>query len=161
MAEYRQLQQELAESKAEILRLKEQMSLGTPTVPKDMSLISLIPKWSGSETAVPLEEFFSSLEGAARIGRWQESDKLQVAILKLTDSARLFYSGCPELHTEDATWQKFKGAFRKRFKDAHTDQYHFTNLQTARQKKNESPQEFADRYRALAQKITCKVARPN
>ena len=51
-------------------------------------------------------------------------------------------------------------AFRKRFKDAHTDQYHFTNLQTARQKKNESPQEFADRCSALAQKITCKVEDP-
>ena len=71
MAEYRLLQQELAESKAEIQRLTERMSLGTPTVHKDMSLISLIPKWSGSETAVPLEEFFSSLEGAARIGKWQ------------------------------------------------------------------------------------------
>ena len=160
MAEYRQLQQELAESKTEILRLKEHMSLGTPTVHKDMSLISLIPTWSGSETAVPLEEFFSSLEGAAKIGRWQESDKLQVAILKLTDSARLFYSGCPELHAQDVTWQKFKTAFRKRFKDVRTDQHHFTNLQTARQKKNESPQEFADRCRALALKITCKVEDP-
>jgi len=43
-----QLQQELEESKAEIQRLRERMSLGTPTVHKDLSLISLIPKWSGS-----------------------------------------------------------------------------------------------------------------
>jgi hypothetical protein len=34
------------------------------------------------------------------------------------------------------------------------------NLQTARQNKNESPQEFADRCRALAQKIVCKVNDP-
>jgi hypothetical protein len=33
-------------------------------------------------------------------------------------------------------------------------------LQTARQGKNESPQEFADRCRVLAQKITCKVDDP-
>jgi tRNA A37 N6-isopentenylltransferase MiaA len=33
-------------------------------------------------------------------------------------------------------------------------------LQTARQGKNESPQEFAERCRALVQKITCKVGEP-
>jgi hypothetical protein len=45
MAEAR-LQAELAESQAEIQRLKERMFLGTPTVHKDLSLISLVPKWS-------------------------------------------------------------------------------------------------------------------
>jgi hypothetical protein len=35
----------------------------------------------------------------------------------------------------------------------HTDQYHFMRLQTARQAKNEGPQEFADRCRVLAQKV--------
>jgi hypothetical protein len=76
------------------------------------------------------------------------------------DSAKLFYNGCPKLHTKDTTWQTFKSAFRKRFKDARTDQYHFTNLQSARQRQNESPQEFADRCRALAQKIVRKVDDP-
>jgi hypothetical protein len=66
-----------------------------------MSLISLIPKWSGSETAVPLEEFISSLEGAVRVGRWQECDTLEVAPLKITDSAKIFYNGCPELQAKD------------------------------------------------------------
>jgi hypothetical protein len=50
--------------------------------------------------------------------------------------------------------------FRKRFKDVHTDQYHYARLQMARQGKNGSPQEFADRCRALAQKITCQVDDP-
>jgi hypothetical protein len=31
-------------------------------------------------------------------------------------------------------------------------------LQTARQGKNESPQEFADRCRGLSQKVMCKVS---
>jgi hypothetical protein len=157
------LQQELAESKLEVQRLRERLSLGTPTIPtvhKDMSLISLIPKWSRSETAIPLEEFISSLEGTARIGRWQESDTLEVALLKITDSAKLFYNGCPELHTKDTTWQTFKNAFRKRFQDVCSDQYHFTNLQSTRQRRNESPQEFADRCRALAQRIVCKIDDP-
>ena len=64
MAEAR-LQAELAETQAEIQRLRERFSIGTPTVRKDLSLISLVLKWSGSETAVPLEEFFSSIEGSA------------------------------------------------------------------------------------------------
>ena len=42
------LQAQLPESKADITRLKERLSIGTPTVHKDMSLISLAPKWSGS-----------------------------------------------------------------------------------------------------------------
>jgi hypothetical protein len=43
--------QELEESKLEIQRLREQMTLGSPIVHKDLSLISLIPMWSGSESA--------------------------------------------------------------------------------------------------------------
>ena len=54
----------------------------------------------------------------------------------------------------------FKDAFRRRYKDTHTDQYHFTKLQTARQARNESPQEFADRCRSLAQKVMGKSDNP-
>ena len=91
------LQAELAESKAEIQRLREGMSMGKPTVHKDLSLISLVPKWSGLESAVPLEEFFTIIEGSAQKGRWEQADKLRIAVLKLTDSAKMFYNGCPEL----------------------------------------------------------------
>jgi len=73
---------------------------GTPTLHKELSLISLVPKWSGSESAISLEEFFSSMDGSARIGHWQEADCLQVAVLKLVESARTFYYSCPELHVE-------------------------------------------------------------
>jgi hypothetical protein len=40
-----QLRAELVETKAELQRLKERISVGTPTTHKDLSLISLIPKW--------------------------------------------------------------------------------------------------------------------
>jgi hypothetical protein len=133
------LQIELAEARAEIQRLRERLSLGKPTVHTDLSLVPLVPKWLGSESAVPLEEFFSTIESSAWIGKWHELDKLEVAILRLKDAAKIFYNGCSELHSEGVTWQKFKDAFRNRFKDVHTDQFHFTNLQTARQKENESP----------------------
>jgi hypothetical protein len=151
---------ELEETKAEVERLRNKLSAGAPTIHKDLSLISLVPKWSGSETTVTLEEFISSIEGSAKIGKWEDSDCLQIATLKLTDQARSFFNGCAELRAEDATWQSFKNVFRQRFRDVHTDQFHFMRLQTARQGKNEDPQGFADRCRALAQKIVQKSDDP-
>jgi len=77
------------------------------------------------------------IESAAKIGRWHLSDCLQIAALKLTDSDRTFHNTCVDLHAEGGTWE--------RFREVHTDQYHFMRLQTSRQAKNEGPQEFADR----------------
>ena len=54
-----QLQIELAEARREILRLRERVSVGAPTVHKDLSLVSLVPKFSDSDSEVPLEEFIS------------------------------------------------------------------------------------------------------
>ena len=84
---------QLLESKAEITRLRDRLSIGTPKVHKDLS-ISLVPKWSGSESAVSFEEFFESIESVAKIGRWHSADCMQIAALKLTDSARTFYNTC-------------------------------------------------------------------
>jgi len=39
------LQAELAETKAELDRLKESLSVATSVVHKDLSLVSLVPKW--------------------------------------------------------------------------------------------------------------------
>ena len=83
-----------------------------------------------------------------------------MAVLKLAETARTFYFSCPELHVESVTWQTFKAIFRERFKDVRTDQFHYMQLQTARQRRNEGPQEFADRCRGLAQKLVCKVDDP-
>jgi hypothetical protein len=60
------LQAELKETKAELQRLKYSFSVGITTVHNDLSLITLAPKWSGTETAIPLEEFLSSIEGPSR-----------------------------------------------------------------------------------------------
>ena len=111
MAEH--LQVELLDAKAEVRRLRERMSLGVPTVHKELSMLALLPKWSGQESTVSLEEFFASIEGSARIGMWDDPDRFGIAILILAGSTRTFYQGCPELHAEGLTWQKFKEAFRK------------------------------------------------
>jgi len=78
-----------------------------PTVHKDLSLVSIIPKWSVADTGTSLEEF-SSIEGSAKRGRWEYPDLLHVAVLKLTDGAKLFYCTCPEVHSENVTSETFK-----------------------------------------------------
>ena len=96
------LQDEILGAKSEIQRLGESissMSVGSPIVHKDLSLVTLVPKWSGSDASVTLEEFLSSVESAAKIGHWSDPDKWEIAVLKLTDSAKLFYQRCTELHT--------------------------------------------------------------
>jgi hypothetical protein len=55
------LQAELLEAKAQVHRLRERMSLGARTDHKDLSLVALVPKWSGQESPVSLEEFFASI----------------------------------------------------------------------------------------------------
>ena len=108
------LQAQLAESKAEIARLKECLSTGTPTIHKDLSLNSLVPTWSGSESAITLAEFMEKIDSAAKLGRWHSSDCLRIPERTLADPAMSFYNTCLEIHAEDATWEKFK-AFRERF----------------------------------------------
>jgi hypothetical protein len=61
------LQPELAESKNKIQKLHERLSMGTPTFHEELSLISLIRKWSGLKSAVPLEEFFDKIGSSAQI----------------------------------------------------------------------------------------------
>ena len=94
------------------------------------------------------------------MGLWQGAVKLEIAIFRLSDVDKQFYNWCLERHALGVAWQKFKDALRLRFRDIHTHQYHFMRLQTARHSRNKSIQEFADRFRTLAQKIVCKVDGP-
>ena len=53
--------QKIVESlQAEVRNLRAQVSSGRSTTAKDLSLVSLIPKWSGTEKSVSVEEFFES-----------------------------------------------------------------------------------------------------
>ena len=79
------------------------------------------------------------------------------ATLKLTDVARAYHNGTLELHKQRKTWTAYKKAFHSRFRDVRTDHFHFSQLQMARQKKDEFPQEFADLCRSLAHKALPQV----
>jgi hypothetical protein len=154
--------QKLVESlQAEVRSLRAQVSSSRPTTAKDLSLVSLIPKWSGTEKSVSVEEFFESVESSAKIGCWSDQDKIQISILKISEVAKAFYSSSPELHNADIPWENFKAKFLHRFRDVRNDQYHFMRLQTAKQKRGETPQEFLDRCRSLAMKTVPKVEDPS
>jgi hypothetical protein len=98
--------------------LKRKISHSTPDCPQWFSSVSRVPKWSGTESAVSLEEFFSSSEGSAGIRHWLETDCLQVVVLGLADNVRTFYNSCPELHGEDVLWQNFEITYRTSSKNA-------------------------------------------
>jgi len=84
------IQAKLLEAKKEIQRLKESVCPATtPTVQKDLSLISVIPKWSGSDATVTVEKFLESIEASGRIGRWSENYQRVIAVLKLTGYMKL------------------------------------------------------------------------
>jgi hypothetical protein len=95
------LQKLVEDLQAEINNLQAQVSSGRATAPKDLSLISLIPKWTGTGKSVSAKEFLEIVESSARIGNWSESDKIQITVLKITEVAKVFYSGNPELHNTD------------------------------------------------------------
>jgi hypothetical protein len=52
------------------------------------------------------------MEGSAQVGKREDVDEVQLAALKLTDTAKQFYNGCLELHLADVTWHKFKSGYR-------------------------------------------------
>ena len=72
--------------------------------------------------------------------------------LKLRGIAKTFCSAQSQLRADDVTYAALRTAFVNRFKDKHTDQYHYTRVQNASQEKNESPEMFLDRLRKLCQR---------
>ena len=95
------LQKVVEDLQPEINNLQAQVNSRRPTAQKDLSLISLIPKWSGTENSVRVKEFFESVELVATIGNWSETDKKQITVLKLTEVAKAA--------TQNYTVQEFHG----------------------------------------------------
>ena len=110
------------------------MSVGMPIFNKQQSLVTLVRKWSGSDSSITWEEFLSGIESVAKIGHWSDPNRREIAVLKLMDSAKLFFKGCTELHAEAMTWKVSRMHLGADMRMC-TDKYHVTKLQTARQKK--------------------------
>jgi hypothetical protein len=151
--------QQMARLQLEVQNLQAQLQTRTP-VTKDLSLVALVPKWSGTDKAIPLHEFFETIESTGKIGNWTQEDMVRIATPKLTGVARVFYNRTLELHDQRITWAAYKTALQNRFRDVRTDQFHFAQLHMARQKKDESSQEVADRCRSSAHKTVPQVDDP-
>ena len=98
------LQAELAESKAVIQTTRTYVH-GNTNGPQGSIPYLLSPKMVGLRINCSARRILCNIEVSAQIGRWEQADKLRIAVLKITDSAKMFYNGCLELHGENATWE--------------------------------------------------------
>jgi len=110
------LQAELLEAKAEVHRLRELCHWVSQPFTKTSPWYHCCQNGQVRSRQFLWRIFFASIEGSAGIGRWEGPDRIEIAILKLAGLARTFYQGYPDLHDKRLTWQKFKEAFRKRYK---------------------------------------------
>ena len=117
-----------------------------------MWVANLVEPWKGDSSSMSVIDFFEGIDEAAEMGRLTAKDKVHLVKLKLRGVAKLFYSAQPELKADDVTYAALRAAFVTRFKDKHTDRYHYTRVQTASQEKGESPEMFLDRLWKLCQR---------
>jgi hypothetical protein len=75
----------------------------------------------------------------------------------LSEVAKAFYASSVDLQRADVTWEAFKAKFLHRFQDVRPEQFHYVRLHMARQRKDESLQDFVDRVCAVALKTVPKV----
>ena len=99
----------LLEAKAELIRRKEHLL---------MSINSLVTKWSGAESAIPLEKLIQNNEGTARIGRWHPSDGSKLETSKVADPASSRFNSGSKFQRESTAGQKFEPTLRVRPKVA-------------------------------------------
>ena len=67
------LKQQVELLQRELGNLRVQVTYQNPVQPKDLSLINLIPRWSGTDKAVNVKDFFDSVESSAKVGNWTDT----------------------------------------------------------------------------------------
>jgi hypothetical protein len=115
------LAQQLSKLQLEVQNLRAQIQ--TSQAVRDMSVISLVPSWLGTEKGISLNEFLEAVERTAWLGNWSERDKVQIAILRLRENARVFFDGMLELQKPEIMWARFKSLFLEHYRDVRTDQF--------------------------------------
>jgi hypothetical protein len=60
------------------------MSWKRQTAAKDLSLVSFIPKWAGTEKSLSVNEFFEIIDSTANIGKWNEKVDMTTQWLNAT-----------------------------------------------------------------------------
>jgi hypothetical protein len=72
---------------------------------------------------MPVSEILTTVESVSCMGNWTDQDKIQIAILNFTDTAKSFHPRCSQLRDPNLTWQKLKKICEERFRGTHTDQF--------------------------------------
>jgi hypothetical protein len=142
------------QSMADIQARFQELQARLDTTTKDLTLLTLVPKWSGTEKSGSLQEFLSAVENMAEMGNWSDRDKVRIATMKLEDAARVLVEAASEIRGREVSWADFKKALQQRFRDPRIDNFHFLQLVSVKQKMGESVLSFADRVRTLGRKIT-------
>jgi predicted GTPase len=66
--------QQLARLQLDVQNLHAQLQSKTQAT-KDLSMVTLINRWSGTEKSQLVNDFFDSIEASARVGNWSDADK--------------------------------------------------------------------------------------
>ena len=70
------LKEQIEQMQTELRNLRVKDSAPVLQQTKDLSLVGLIPKWSWSDKAVSVKDFFDTEESNAGIGNWSDTDIL-------------------------------------------------------------------------------------
>ena len=131
---------------------QRQLQPVAPVRNKDLTACASLKEWSGLPPCLPVKEFFNNIDAAALMGNLTENDKKQIVKLKVTGPAAEFLHCRPDLTAAEVGYAELRQAFEDRFKEKLPENYYYSQLQTAVQRKNESPEAFADRVKALSLK---------
>lgn len=121
----------------------------------DNSVISLVEDFYGDGQGPSVDRFLDLIDLVATIGKWSEWMKIAVVRIKVKDAAEMFLKAKFDFDTLSSNkpitikYEDLKTALKERFTVRFTDFYNFSNLINAKQKKNESVAQFADRVRQL------------
>jgi hypothetical protein len=89
-------------AKVELTRRKELLFL----------TISLVPKWSCSEWAIPFEEALEIIKVTVKRGRWHPSVDLKLGMSKETYASRTLFKSCPKFLNKKMSWKKLYATLR-------------------------------------------------
>jgi hypothetical protein len=99
----------LLRTKVELTRRKKHLLMLT---------ISLVPKWSGSESAIPLEKALYIIKCTVKRGQWHPSVDLKLEMSKVADAASSLFKSCPKFDKEKMSWKKLGSTLSVRSKAA-------------------------------------------
>lgn len=86
------------------------------------------------------------------MGAWSDDDKIYEGKIKLTDVAKIFYTGNTELHQDNLTLGSFTEILKQTFHYIMPDLFHYKHLLTVIRMKDEDRQTLSDSVRTLAKK---------